>query len=486
MKKAKSILALLMAVLMLMSFGVTGFAIATEEEEENGSAKDATAFGFGTEIKGTLSSAEDVDYYSFTNKEGGLASVTISHLESPDASKDFAYFEVTIYDSTETEIISFLSTGADEKTSSPSFSIDPDTVYYVKVEASTVYSESFGYSLTASFDKGAYSEKEPNNLAATATNLELSTKGVAKHYYGTISAPTLDEEGNVVSRDVDYYRVAPTKAGVIYIYLYNGASKRADYKATLYTHDEGKNGVLRAVPITSVSINSNQESVTSVRIGVDAKEYMLKVEGLEGSTGGYRTRVYFAADSYAEKEYNSETNDANLIKTGSHILGTISDKNDVDYYKFVATAKNNDGYKITLGANDANAKNDGSWYVTLYDGSTIEAAVVDKIQKIEVPAGKATEIKTSKLVEGRTYYIKVEGGATLNTELYKISIAEIPAEKKDEPATGTGFLDQIKAYIATFAKNFEGWFEQINVMGIVSSITSSVVKVITMLISSMG
>lgn len=476
MKKAKSILALLMAFLMLMSVAVTGSAATVAEEKEpNSDSKTATAFGFGTEIKGVLGESTDADWYSFTNDAAGLANVTIKHDEIADASKDLAYFEIVIYDASLKELASFRSTGAEKSTASPSFAIDAAATYYIKVVMGTVHSETLEYALIASFDKGAYTEKEPNNQSATATNLELSTKGNAKHYYGTIAST-----GN----DVDFYRVAPGANGVIYLYLYNGNTP-ADYKATLYTHDEHADGALEEIEISSITINSNEDSKVSVAIGVTAKEYMLKIEGLNGKTGGYRTRVYFEAASDAEWEYNNREKDANIISVGGSLRGTISQAGDVDFFKFKAAGADNIGFDISLGSADANSKADGTWYITVTDAT--DGSIVAEAEKDEVKAGAATVISTDSLVAGRYYYIKVEKGGTYNSEIYKLSVTAIEPEENDGSDTeNLEFTEQIKVYWGMFWKNFEGWFEQIDIPAIVESIAASVATVFTMLFSTMG
>lgn len=474
MKKAKSILALFMAFIMLMSFAVTGSAeTVAVETEPNNELKTASAFGFGTEIKGVLDVADDVDWYSFTSDAAGLASVTVKHDEIADASKDLAYFDIVIKDVNGKDLATFRSTGAEKNSVSPSFAIDAGVTYYIVVKMGTVHSETLEYALIASFDKNAKTEKEPNNQAATATNLELSTKGNAKHYYGTIAS---------TGDDVDWYRVAPGANGVIYLYLYNG-NIPADFKATLYTHDEYADGALREVEITSIEINSNEESKMSVAIGVTAEEYMLKIEGINGKTGGYRTRVYFEAANDAEWEYNNSKTDANIITVGSSLRGTISLPADVDYFKFKAVNTDNIGFKISLGSYNAASKAEGTWYVTVYDATPNGEYIAEKV---EVKAGEPTVISTESLVAGRFYYIVVEKGGTYNSEIYQLKVTEIVPEKDDDDTSGLSFGEQIKAYWSQFMKNFEGWFEQIDIPAIVSSIAKSVTTVFTILFSTMG
>lgn len=466
MKKAKSILALLMAFVMLMSFAVTGSAATVAEESEpNNDSKTATAFGFITEIKGALGDAADVDWYSFTNNDGaGLATLTLKHDEIVDANKDLAYFEVNIYESTAKKILAtFRSTGAQKAATSPSFSIDKGATYYVEVRMGTIHSESLAYSIIGSIDKGAYIEKEPNNLSATSTALELSTRGNAKIYYGSISPS-----------DVDWYRIVPSEKGVVYVYIYNGNTP-SEFKATLYSHDEGKDGVLKEQPITSVSVNKNQESAVSVAVGVSKKEYMLKIEGVDDNIGGYKTRVFFEAASDAEAEYNGEEGFATDIELNKPLRGTISQSSDVDYFRFKAVGEDNVGFKISLGSVNEASTADGGWYITVTDAATKD--IVAEIYEDEVKPGKATVFSTETLVAGRYYYIKITKGGTLDTEIYKLGITAIEPEKTDDgDVSGLSFFEQIKVYWNEFMKNFEGWFEQINIMGIITNILPGIME----------
>ena len=137
MKKAKSIVALLMAFVMLMSFAVTGSAATSDavasEKEVNNDFNTATPFGFDTKIKGVLATANDKDVFSFTAKNDGLATVIISHDEIDDASQDIAYFEISVYDAAKKEIVMFRSTGAEKEAKSPSFPVSAKATYFVEV-----------------------------------------------------------------------------------------------------------------------------------------------------------------------------------------------------------------------------------------------------------------------------------------------------------------------------------------------------------------
>ncbi len=483
MKKAKSILALLMAFAMLMSFAVTGNAAAADavavEKENNGTYGTATAFGFATKIKGVLGTASDKDYFSFTSDAEGLATVTIAHDEIVDASQNIAYFQVTVYDASKKEVAAFRSTGAEKETVSPSFAISAKATYFVLVEMASIHSDTLEYSIIASFDKNALTEKEPNNQAATATNLQLSTSGSSKSYYGTIAS---------TGKDVDFYRVAPAKDGVIYLYLYNG-NIPSDFKATLYTHYEGKDGVLFEKEVTSITIDKNQDSVKSVAIGVYGKEYMLVVEGLNGKTGGYRTRVFYQAVTDAEKEYNDQEGLYNPITVGKPLRGTIAHSKDVDFYSFNA-AKDNIGYKISVSLADANSPKTGSWNVTIREGKT--QTIVAKADKVEIKAENPVVITTDALATDRNYYIQIEKGSTLTTEIYKVNVEAIKpaADNNDNNKDEKEFGEQIEEYFNQFWGNFVEWIDEVNFIGIIKDIipgiSAAMPTLFTWLISLFG
>ncbi len=461
MKKAKSILALLMAFAMLMSFAVTGNAAAADavavEKEANGEFKTATAFGFATKIKGVLGTADDKDYFSFTSDAEGLATVTLAHDEIVDASQNIAYFKVTVFDAAQKEVASFRSTGAEKEITSTSFAISAKATYFVLVEMASIHSDTLEYSIIASFDKNALTEKEPNDQAATATNLELSTSGSSKSYYGTIAS---------TGKDVDFYRVAPAKDGVIYLYLYNG-NVPSDFKATLYTHYEGKGGTLMEEEVASITIDRNQDSAKSVAIGVYGKEYMLKVEGLNGKNGGYRTRVFYQAVTDAEKEYNNEEGLYNTLTVGKPLRGTIAQAGDVDFYSFNA-AKDNAGYKISVSLADASSPKTGSWKVTIKEGKN--QTVVAKADNVEIKADKPVVITTEALATDRNYYIEIEEGSTLTTEIYKISVEAVTVENNDNKEEEKDFGSQIEDYFNQFWGNFVEWIDEVNFLGIIKDI----------------
>lgn len=475
MKKAKKILAILLALIVVMGCSMTAFA-ATEltESESNDTYSDADTMGLANKIKAVLDDADDVDYFSFEIANPCLITVNIEHAAITAATS--TYFKVEVINANGEDVMTFKSEGKDAKTSSAPFAAEKGT-YYVAVSMGQSHSSTLEYTLSATIDTTANTEKEPNDLASKATALTLSTSGSKKQYYGTIVNKDDPETEDVVEADVDYFSLDIPAPGAIYFYLYNGSSAKGNYKATLYAYLDGANGQPVAKSLGSIDITSNEASVISPSVGVNGGNYLLKIEGVNGCVGGYQTRVYYLTDDNSEYEYNNVQDHANFVSTNSLTYGSIFDKADVDFYKFNVTDSNN-GVKVKLAVNAADKDIEGQWTVSII------APNKSVIAKFDATNTKAAEKETEKLEAGQ-YYIKVETGNVLSAGLYELSVTAKPAAAPtpDEPDSPS-FIDQIKDLPwGDFVGNFAGWFENINVLGILTSILASVAQVFTYLFS---
>ncbi|MBQ8764065.1 MAG: T9SS type A sorting domain-containing protein [Clostridia bacterium] len=467
MKKVKSLLALILAMLIAFGGTVCAFAADPEETEENSTLATADVFGLGSSIKGKIGDINDVDIYTFTAAESGLVTVTLAHDKKTDADAIASYYKVSVLDSKGEEIDSFKSAGSDAE-ASIDFSVTP-AVYYVKVEWDRVLDDSLEYTLSAKINKTALFEKEPNDITSQATAMTLSKKGDNKLYYGAIT------EG-----DVDYYQVTFSKPSLALFGIYNTTSKAGSYKASLVKVVDGLNGAPAEKVVGSISINSGEEVKDSPLFGVNGGTYYLKVEGVGASTGGYQVRVY-AGDSNStdEFEYNNEEKYSNLIAAGKYVTGNVFDASDVDIFRFNAP-KDNNGYEITFVDYDNKQEvTNGQWTIEVVDanGSVVE-------DKVTVLNSEKVVAETDALEAG-VYYIKVTAGNNFTGETYKLSLAEKKAseeDKKDDDDVIT--IDEFLADLGAidwsgFWKNFEGWLEYVNVFGIISDLMASVMDFIT-------
>ncbi len=462
MKKVKSILSLLLALLMAFGCVATAFAAENEEAEDNGSFETATVFTVGGKIEGALATAGDEDYYSFKTASAGLVTVTLAHDAVAGADNSVTYFEVTVFNSSNAVVASFSSAGSSASDSSSAFSVGADQTYYVKVVAGAVHSGSLTYSVSAAINKDVLSETEPNNVATAANALEVSTTGNAKHYYGALS-----------ENDVDYFKIKVPSAGVVNLYLYNDAANGGNYTATLQTYVEGASGAQELADVASIAIAANEATKVGPSIGLAAGDYLVKITG---DIGSYRTRVLFRTASNVETEINDTVLSANAIKIAQTYKAVIDAKNDVDCFKFTVSAKNN-GYDITFKATNA-----AQWVVKVLNSDN--EAVAEELKVTATADKKEAKAETAPLAAG-TYYIQVKAGEALDTDIYEIKVTEKTEAPKDDSDDNKSLIDRIKELNwGALAENLKGWFEFIDFGAIVKSMTASIVTVITY-ISSM-
>ncbi len=467
MKKVKSFISLFLAVLMVAGCMATASA-AAGEKVPNDDVSSATLLKKEETLSDTLNTAEDKDYYKFTSDVIGLATVKIAHSALTGATA--SYFKVTVVDAAENVIDEFTSAGSSSSDLSAAFTVAKDAVYYVIVERGSVYDSSVTYSVSVSLDSTVLTETEPNNSEATAPAMSLSVSGNSKVYYGTLT-----------ENDIDCYRVTLTKPGVLNLYLYNGATKTGNYKALLKTYSEGYEGEEELYDVTSISIAKNEASVMGPSVCVPEGDYTLVITG---DLGSYSTKVFFREAANIETEINDTAATADGIAVGTTYKATLDEVADVDYFKFAAV-KDNKGFDFNF-----KAAAEGKWNVRILnsDKEPIDA----KTAVIEVNAtvnSKEAKIETMPLEAG-TYYIEVTSakeGKDYNSDIYEISVTARNEALDDGEEEEKSFIDRIKELNwGSLWKNFEGWFDQINIMGMVSSITASIVTIITFLSSFLG
>ncbi len=467
MKKAKSILALLLALLIAMGSTFCAFAADTREEDaDNSTTETADLVGEGSSITGKISDANDVDYFVFQAVKSGVAKVTLSHTAITGSSEDASYFQIIVTDSEGVVIESFKSTAL-QAASSVEFSVSPGD-YYIRVTMDKVLDENLVYTLAVDIDTSADFEIESNDAVTEATAMSFATKNNPnKLYYGTIS-----------TGDVDYYKVTVTASTLLYVGIYNTASKTGNYKATLIEVQPGVNSAPVELSLGSIEIGANEEQSNSTAIGVDNGTYYLKVEGIADSVGGYQVRVY-SGGSYVdiEHEYNNNVTNANTIRIGSKITGSLLDKNDVDCYKFT-TQGNNYGYKLTVNAYDDDAKKtNGQWMIE------IVSAANGSVAKADATNSKAGVIETEKLIAG-TYYVYITDGNVFTDKIYEISFEALAAPEEDDKEEGPlGFVEFFKQIgdlnWGKLWENFQSWLPSVDVIGMISDMVQSIIPFIT-------
>ena len=457
MKKVKSLLSLILAVLMVAGCLVTaGAAEARVETEANGDVTAANELEVGESITGMLESADDEDWFVFETVKAGNATVEFTHNE---LSATATYFKVAILDAGAKEVAAFTSAGNSKKDSA-SFSVGEGEKYYVAVTAGSVSDSTLGYAVAVSVEEVAYSEAEPNDDESKATAMQYSPSGAPKEYYGSIGAS-----------DVDYYKVTIPADGVVNLYLYNYAANKGNYTATLKMYVE-KDGVQELADVTSIEILATEASKVGASVGLAKGDYYLAVEGVEGSTGSYKTRILFREVADVETEMNDETASADAISIGKSYKATLDAEKDVDCFKFTVPADNK-GYDFEFKSTNA-----GSWTFDILkaDGSK----VVDTVKLNATDSNKTVTAETLPLDAG-TYYVKAAAVAEGYDEgIYELKITEKAEAIDDGEEEDKSLIDRIKELNwGGLWENFSGWIGEINFMGLISSIAGSIAKIFT-------
>ena len=248
--------------------------------------------------------------------------------------------------------------------------------------------------------------------------------------------------------------------------------------ASIIEVQPGVNSAPVELSLGAITIGANEEQSNSTAIGVDSGTYYLRVEGISGSVGGYQVRVY-SGGSYVdiEHEYNNDILNANIIRIGSEITGSLLDKKDIDCFKFT-TQGNNNGYKLTVGAyDDAAKKTNGQWMVE------IVSATEGTVKKADATNNKPCVIETEKLIAG-TYYVYVTAGNVFTDKIYELSFEALDPPKEDDKDEGPlGFVEFFKQIgdlnWGKLFENFTSWLPSVNVFGMLADMFKSIIPFIT-------
>lgn len=458
MKKFKSAIALLLALIMTVSCGFAAFAAegtdatGVNEKEANDTFETANDFKLKDLVKGRLGVADDVDYFALDVEDAGIALITFSHEVKSSAS---TYFTVEVFDEEFVKETEFTSVGEDAETFSTSFGVKKG-VHYFKVSKGQIEDTTLEYRFSVAVDTKARAEKEPNNAPETATEMEFSISGTAKRYLGNLS------EG-----DVDYFVVEFLNRGFIYPYIYNTNGKKGEYKLTVSTLVDGAGGEAFQKTLGTVDILTSQEYSVGEPIGVSAGKYYIKIEG---TIGGYETRVFFTESNVNyESEYNNDFKNSDAFVIGKTITGSLYDENDVDTFKFTVTKANKDNKLIVTP--DAAAKAEARWTVTVYNADGTAITTVD------CTSAAPAEIALNDYEAG-VYYVSISTTKSYhNAARYTISSKAYKPEN-----TKKSFWEMLKAIDwSKFLNSFKGWFTKIDFVGITKSIYQSIKTIMGMI-----
>jgi fibronectin type 3 domain-containing protein len=376
------------------------------ETEQNNTIATADNYDrLGQTITGSISSASDTDYYKIISTTKGYLSFQLQHDKvSGRLSTDI--YSVAVCDAAGNTLYTTTSKKDEEKSESVNFGLDAGT-YYLKVSG-IQYMDASGsltvqgangetYKLKVSWTNADNWESESNDDINTADTM-TSGKAVYGSLYGV--------------SDSDYYGFQTTKDGYIVINLQHskvtGRQNKAIYAVTVC--DTSGNSIYE------MTSKAEDESTDSIKLGLSAGKYYIKVAGQNAYYGGnYVIKTTFKACSTWEHESNDTYDTANTAVSGTTYSGDIRTYSDVDYFKTSLSANGYINVKLT--------------HPVVSGQETTNMFVLSVIRKVD--KDQYTEVYTTKIRGGDTsistpnlglpkgeYYIKIAGtGNTTGTLL---------------------------------------------------------------------
>ena len=280
---------------------------------------EALPIQVNTDYSDNIAERDDVDYFKFTLSEPGPVSLTFSH-EYEDVSID--RWQVAFLDSDGESFMSrYFAPNALHPITTCELGL-PAGTFYVKINRDTYWSNYCDkiYTFKINFSSSPYWEKEWNgNISSNSTPIELNT---------TYS-------GNIGYRDdEDYYNFTLPSDGPVSIsfsHVYQSIDEtRWTVRILNVNGDE----------MFSRDFNPSQVlEVTTSKLGLPAGKYFIKITKhylhYYFTDVRYSFTVNYTASSVWETEDNSNpvySNDPIVLDT--QYSGSISNRDDLDYYRF--------------------------------------------------------------------------------------------------------------------------------------------------------
>ncbi len=409
----KTIRFLLFMVIITLSSTVLAFFASAEAGD---SYTYAQTINVNQYYSDNISDNKDIDFYKITLPSSGSVYINFKRANLYDANK---YWTLSLYNQDTDFITDYSCSGNITEDNTHKVGLDAGT-YYIKISYVSWYGaggygsrySSEKYTFNIKFSESSYWEKENNGEYATANYLNLN-----KEYNASICEET----------DIDFYKFSLSAEGYIY---FNFKSKNlynnADYWAvSLYNN--------KTELITDYYFKGNVTETSTYKIGLNAGTYYVKITGVSWygaggygsrySTENYRFIIKYTKSLYWEKEINNDYNSANKISLSKTYNASLSEDNDIDYYKFTVSEK----LKLTINFK-SNIQNDVSEYytVTLFDSKTNEIGYFSIY-------GNKTNTRESITLDKGTYYIRIRGGnwyggysQRYSTDDYSFSVSNTP------------------------------------------------------------
>ncbi|WP_212002526.1 pre-peptidase C-terminal domain-containing protein [Chitinophaga sp. HK235] len=362
----------------------------TDVYEPNNTLVTAASIPTGTDIRATIATATDTDYFKIQVSDTSRLNIVLDNL--------LANFDLRLLSASGAQL------GISQNTGTTAESIvynGPAGTYYIQVYGKNgARADSICYRLNAGVTNlnGCNDQLEPNDTQATAAAIATGTNIRAQ-----IATAT----------DVDYYKFTTTGTNDLSIRL---DSLAGDYDLVLLNASGTQLGISQNSGTTAESITYGAAA---------AGTYYVKVYGYNGAFSNTKcyllnvtaTPVTACTEAY---EPNETRTAAATIPVNTVISAQISSSTDKDWYKFTNTAAQ--PYIEVLLTNLP-----ADYDVVLYDANGTQLGISQN-------SGTTNERIVYNVGTVGTYYIQVYGysGASSTTQCYKLA-ANIGSSPKQAP-----------------------------------------------------
>ena len=350
----------------------------------------ADAIPVNTEINGSLSLDNDVDWYSFTLPANGSFNISFDHEYIDDS---YAYWRTALFTSDNKEIVcySWVGNTLNKQESGGRLGV-PAGTYYLRIFQGQYRQTSIPYRFTINYSSSEGCEKEFNDIVVTANKISLNTI-----YHGSVMHDS----------DLDWYVFELTAPGKIRL-MFNHSYIDDGYGYWEYTFLDSNNKSISESQQISGSSMGNQISDAFV---LDKGVYYLRIKDgpYRSSNIDYAFSVDYSADgSFTNKRIdldnltdNSNHSDVpempvNNTDTPANDTNTPVDgsKTPVDDTKPSDTAKTEPTPSEKTEAEDASSVKIGTVltdgtlnYKVTYDDEVVVTGLKDKnVTTIVIPA----------------------------------------------------------------------------------------------------
>ena len=278
------------------------------ELENNDTSARATAIEFNTGYSGTLSSAKDVDLYSFTLDATSAVNVTFGIPGNSSRTTTHTFVVISAADGTTLSTVSV--PGNVQLTETGNLYLSPGT-YLVQVAKGSSFTND-EYILTVNVDQKGQMESEPNNTPETANAVPVNEDIHASiGQEGDVDCFTFTLDGDAVIQPK--FTFTPTdSSSKTYVLTIMDASRRDMLK---------------------VNIGGKESTKVIAPVALTAGTYTVKIENPRFVCQDYTLHLVSMAVASTEKEPNDSAALATDLAVGQARTGVLTTDADVDYYR---------------------------------------------------------------------------------------------------------------------------------------------------------